>query len=72
MKTDLYGTEIWSRVYGGPQNDEAFSVQPTYDGGYIIAGHSGSSSTGDVTGINHGLTDYWVIRLDAAGNIIYQ
>src|SRR5687767_8342141 len=38
MKIDLSGNEIWTRIYGGPQNDEAFSTYPTQDGGFVIAG----------------------------------
>lgn len=45
-------------------------MQQTLDGGYIIAGLS-YSNTGDVTG-NHGGGDYWIIKIDSLGNIIWQ
>ncbi len=72
VKLDAAGNISWNKLIGGSNDDIAYSIQQCAGGGYIIAGYSGSSSTGDVTGTNHGATDYWVVRLDAAGNIIYQ
>ncbi len=45
MKTDAQGDSVWTQVYrSGPGWDVwdiAFSIQPTADGGYIIAGMTG-------------------------------
>ena len=41
-----------------------YSFEQTYDGGYIVAGASGSND-GDVTG-NQGSMDYWVVKLGPA------
>lgn len=60
----------WQKSLGGTAADEAKSVQPTPDGGYIVGGTT-SSNDGDVTG-NHGGKDCWVVKLDAAGNIEWQ
>jgi hypothetical protein len=48
----------------------AYSVQQTIDGGFIVAGYS-ESSDGDVSG-NHGFRDYWIIKTDADGNLLWQ
>ena len=72
VKLDATGNITWNKLVGGNNDDIAYSIEKCAGGGYIIAGYSSSSSIGDVSGTNHGLTDYWVIRLDAAGNIIYQ
>jgi hypothetical protein len=72
VKLDAGGNIAWNKLIGGNNDDIAYSIQNCAGGGYIIAGNSGSSSTGDITGFNHGVTDFWVIRLDASGNIIYQ
>ena len=72
VKLDAGGNITWNKLIGGTNDDIANSIQKCADGSYIIAGYTGSSATGDITGANHGLTDYWVIRLDASGNIIYQ
>jgi hypothetical protein len=46
---------------GGSDYEIAFSIQQSSDGGYIIAGGSGSNN-GDVTG-NHGDFDFWIVKL---------
>ena len=47
IKTDLLGNTLWTRTYGGSDWDEAYSVQQTTDGGYIIAGYTKSYGAGD-------------------------
>lgn len=70
VKLDASGTIVWNKLYGGSQEDVANSIQQTPDGGYIICGYTLSSANGSVIGINHGGRDYWVIKLDANGNIL--
>jgi len=40
IKTDKNGQEEWSETYGGAYKDEALSIQPTIDNGYIVTGYS--------------------------------
>jgi len=61
---------VWQKVLGGSYIDEAWSIQQTSDGGYIVAGFT-LSNDGDVSG-NHGFTDMWVVKLDSEGNIVWQ
>jgi hypothetical protein len=61
---------MWQKSLGGSSNDFANYIQQTTDGGYIVAGFS-SSNDGDVTG-NHGGEDYWIVKLDTLGNIMWQ
>jgi hypothetical protein len=72
VKLNASGNIVWNKLYGGNNRDLAKSVQQTSDGGFIIAGSSQSSANGNVTGINHGFTDYWVVKLDASGNIVWN
>jgi len=60
----------WQKTLGGTDSDIANAIQPTADGGYIVAGYS-SSNDGDVSG-NHGSSDYWIVKLDATGNLVWQ
>lgn len=41
---------IWEKNFGGTANDFGYASLPTPDGGYIVAGYTNSSATGDVTG----------------------
>ena len=38
IETDEYGAQVRSRTYGGPFNDEGFSIEQTTDNGFIITG----------------------------------
>ncbi|MCW3159693.1 T9SS type A sorting domain-containing protein [Chryseobacterium oryctis] len=70
VKLDSTGNIEWKKSYGGTADDRANAIRQTTDGGYIVAGYS-KSSNGDVTG-NQGGTDYWIVKLDNAGNILWQ
>ena len=61
---------VWQKCLGGSNTDIAYSIQQTKDGGYVVAGHS-SSIDGDVTG-NHGSADFWIVKLNCLGNIVWQ
>ena len=71
VKMDQNGGIEWIRDYGGTGNEEAWSIDQTTDGGYIVGGYSGSSD-GDAAGNAPWYMDYWVIRLDADGNLVWQ
>ena len=46
IKTDSNGNLEWQRTFGGSDNDRAWSVQQTSDGGYILAGGTYSYGSG--------------------------
>lgn len=70
VKLDTVGNLVWQKSLGGSGDDEAGIVQQSADGGFIVAGFS-ESSDGDITG-NHGVYDYWVVKLDASSNLLWQ
>lgn len=70
VKIDNAGTIEWQKTYGGSFDDQAASIRQTTDGGYIVAGYS-DSNNGDITN-THGDKDYWIVKLDVAGNIEWQ
>jgi hypothetical protein len=51
----------WQKSYGGADDDEAYSIQETADGGYIVAGLTESFGAR--------WDDLWVSKLDPNGNI---
>jgi len=70
VKLDSVGAIEWQHCLGGSSIDDAYSIQQTSDGGYIVAGSS-YSNNGDVTG-NHGVIDCWIVKLDSSGLIEWQ
>jgi type 1 glutamine amidotransferase len=60
----------WQKTLGGTGWDTGSSIQQTADGGYIVAGLT-SSNDGDVSG-NKGFTDFWVVKLNSLGAIVWQ
>jgi hypothetical protein len=61
VKLSTSGVIHWKKALGGTANEDARSIQPTTDGGYIVAGQT-YSNNGDVTG-NHGDSDAWMVKL---------
>lgn len=70
VKLDAEGNIIWQKTFGGTDHDYPNAIQQTMDGGYIVAGSTGSND-GDVSG-NHGDLDFWVVKLDDSGNMEWQ
>jgi len=70
LKIDSLGNIIWQKCFGGTLNDGTSSIKQLNDGGYISAGYA-YSNDGDVNG-NHGGSDFWILRLDSLGNLIWQ
>ena len=70
VKLDGSGNITWNKLLGGNNTDFAKYIQQTTDGGYIIAGIATSSLNGDVSYTNHGLEDYWIVKLDGTGNFV--
>jgi len=61
VKLDAHGNLQWTKTIGGPVSEEGSSLIQTSDGGYAIAGYTNSFGTG--------LSDVYVVKLDAHGNL---
>ena len=68
--TTAHAQEIeWQNTIGGSGVEFLNYTQQTSDGGYILGGRSNSGVSGDKTEPSKGDYDYWVVKLDATGNI---
>jgi hypothetical protein len=72
--TTAFSQEIeWQNTIGGNGYDELYSLQQTTDGGYILGGSSSSDISGDKTELCIGTgSDYWIVKIDSFGNILWQ
>ncbi|MBP9882140.1 MAG: hypothetical protein KBF32_01970, partial [Chitinophagales bacterium] len=71
IKFDVDGNTEWENTIGGNSSDILNAIQET-PGGYIIAGTSYSGISVDKTEAGLGLADYWILKLDFDGNIVWQ
>ncbi|MDD5088497.1 MAG: choice-of-anchor J domain-containing protein [bacterium] len=67
VKVSASGDSVWSRRFGGPNMEFAYSVQQTEDGGYVIAGMTESFGHGYPT---H--PDFWVVKTNANGDSLWS
>jgi gliding motility-associated-like protein len=71
LALDANGNKIFSKVYGGSQNDVAYSMTKGDDGSLTLAGYT-TSNDGDVSGPK-GSQDYWVININPnSGKLNWQ
>lgn len=71
VKITSTGILEWQKSLGGSSTDEARVALQTSDGGYIMAGNT-FSTDGNVTGNHSSNSDYWVVKLNSTGNIIWK
>ena len=70
LKLDSSGEIEWSKYFGGNFSDTPEGIVQTDDNGFIIAGGSDSDDT-DISS-NIGSYDFWVVRISATGDIVWE
>jgi hypothetical protein len=63
VRTDAWGDTLWTKVYGWGREEIAWDVQRTFDGGYIITGHT--SSTPEET------SSIWLMKITSGGDTLW-
>ncbi len=71
VKIDALGNIQWEKNYGGSDFDKLHVIESTNDGGYVLGGFS-YSLDGDVQSGNYGNNDYWLVKIDAFGNVQWE
>ncbi len=65
LKLDAAGVIEWQRSYGSSTNDDyPWKILQTADGGYVVGAVTFSYGAG--------WTDFWVLKLDSNGNILWE
>jgi len=67
FKLDAEGRMVWQRAFDAGLRTDAYSVQHTIDGGYIV--------TGEIAGVNthgEGFSKALILKLDVKGNVEWQ
>ncbi len=64
IATDPQGSPTWSKTYGGAMDDRCWAVATTADGGYVLAGETASSGSGE--------RDCYLIKTDVQGREIWS
>ncbi len=72
VKIDESGNKLWDKTLGGSKGERVLAVTTTMDGGYLLAGYSESNASGDKSEDSKGETDYWIVKIDANGNKLWD
>ncbi len=72
VKLNASGNKTWDKSFGGNELEVFSSLKQTSDGGYILGGSSSSGFGGSKTQGSQGYTDYWIVKLNASGNKLWD
>ena len=64
IKTNSFGDTLWTKTFGGSNDESGYSVQQTKDEGYIM--------TGNTSSYGHGAFDIWIIKTTPELNKVEQ
>ncbi|GAB3702423.1 Ig-like domain-containing protein [Spirosoma flavus] len=68
VKINGSGNYVWDKSFGGSGADNLTSVAVTSDGGFLLAGYSVSSESGNKSASSYGNTDYWIVKVNGSGD----
>lgn len=63
IKTDSSGDTLWTRTYGGPDDDQGYCVRQTSDNGFLVAAYKS---------VPQRYKDGWVFKTDASGKLEWE
>ena len=64
VKTNAIGDTLWTKGYGGNGNSFCYSIEQTYDGGYIIGGETECFGSGP--------SDFLIIKINSVGDTLWS
>ncbi|MEX0811408.1 MAG: T9SS type A sorting domain-containing protein [Chitinophagales bacterium] len=72
VKLDISGNIQWQKTIGGSDFDALTTVNECDNSDVLIGGKSRSPVSGSKTMNTKGSNDYWLVKLDTSGNIVWQ
>jgi hypothetical protein len=72
VKIDNQGNKLWDKTLGGSDDESISTVILTPDGSYLLVGNSRSGASGDKSENREGSRDYWIVKIDAGGNKVWD
>jgi len=72
LKIDANGNVIWDKNLGGTDAENAEDIIIDPNGDILITGRTKSGISGNKTSVGYGGNDYWLIKIDDDGNIIFD
>ncbi|NOX47097.1 MAG: hypothetical protein GXO89_08985, partial [Chlorobi bacterium] len=72
VRIDSLGNILWEKTYGGTDSEAFNRIIATPDNNFYLLGTS-FSSDGDISNDPYpGSPDYWIVKIDSSGNIIWD
>lgn len=72
LRSQMIFNKQWDKRYGGKGTDVCEAAVINADGTYTLVGYSDSENDGDKTQSCQGLDDFWVVKIDAQGNKLWD
>jgi hypothetical protein len=72
VKLDSLGNKQWDKRYGGIGGASATWIEQAPGGGYWVSGYTQSTVSFDVTEPPYGYQDFWILKIDSAGNKLFD
>ncbi|MBK8341889.1 MAG: hypothetical protein IPL12_00400 [Bacteroidetes bacterium] len=72
VKLNAAGSIVWQQTIGSLSDDRATAIVESPDGGFLVGGYTNSGISGDKTEAAIGGYDYWIVKLNSSGTIVWQ
>jgi hypothetical protein len=72
VKLNGAGAVVWRRQFGGANADALPFAAELADGSFVLMGPSWSGASKDKKSTNYGDDDFWIVRLSASGDLIWE
>lgn len=72
FKVDGLGSKIWDKRYGSNGDDFLGEILALPGNEFLLCGYSDGDASGDKSQSTRGGTDFWIIKIDGSGNILWE